>query len=65
MQPEAQFQFAVETGVSFLAAPEKLRFPQNQWRIFDAKIDAVAIAQLRIVRTWSRRIAVKYPADGA
>src|ERR1700758_3675292 len=59
MAPGAKLEFAVQARVPFLAIPQKLYFTEDKGRIVDAEIDAVAVAELRVIRTRPRRVTVE------
>src|SRR6478735_1146295 len=59
MAPRAKLEFAVEAWVAFLGIPQKLRLAKDKGRIVDAEIDAVAVAELRVIRTRPRRVTVE------
>ena len=63
MAPAAELEFAVEAGIALLRVPEKLRFAKHKRRIVDAEVQAIAIAQLRIVGARTRGIAVEDRAE--
>jgi hypothetical protein len=63
MAPSAKLRFAVEARVAFFGIPQKLRFTKDKGRIVDPEINAVAVAELRVVRTRPRRVAVENRAE--
>src|SRR5882757_3617755 len=59
MTPAADLEFSVEAGIALLAVPDVLHLADHQRRIVDAEIDSGIVADLRILRTGTRGIAIE------
>src|SRR6188768_3029147 len=65
MPPSSQLDLSSEVGITLFVVPGVLQLSQQERRIVDPKVHAVAIAQLRIVLSGPRLIPVKdAPQDG-
>src|SRR3954452_17628208 len=60
VMPTAEFDLAGEVGITLLVVPSILNLPEQQRRIVNAEIHAVAIALLGITSPWSRLVSIEY-----
>ena len=59
MAPSAEFEFPIEARIALLCIPKQLHLAKQKRRIVDAKIDAVPIAKLGVLRPGTGGVAVK------
>src|SRR5450631_114753 len=63
MPPPPYFERAREIGVALLVVPGVLELAEDERWIVNPKIDAVAVALLRIVRSRSGGVSVEYGTE--
>jgi hypothetical protein len=63
MTPAADLELAGEARIAFLSMPKELGFAQQQGWIINAEIEAVAIAQLRIIGSRTCCVTVEDGSD--